>query len=90
MLTVLQLEQAASAQRLVAIFDKDFNLLGLEVGKEASLLSSFQQAVKEYNVPIEQALMSITSNPADILGLDKGRLKATSDADVVLLDKATR
>ena len=71
------------------IFDKDFNLLGLEVGKESSLLTSFQQAVKQYNVPIEHALMSITSNPADILGLNKGRLKTASDADIVLLDKET-
>ena len=69
--------------------DKGFNLLGLEVGKESSLLTSFQQAVKQYNVPIEHALMSITSNPADILGLNKGRLKTASDADIVLLDKET-
>ena len=84
-----QLTMSSDGHASLPIFDKDFNLLGLEVGKEASLLTSFQQAVKEYNVPIEHALMSITSNPADILGVDKGRLKTASDADVVLLDKET-
>lgn len=69
------------------IFDDEFNLLGLEVGKEASLHTSFVQAVHEFGVSVEHALMSVTSNPANVLGINKGSIKVQGDADLVLLDE---
>ncbi|WP_105168944.1 beta-aspartyl-peptidase [Pseudoalteromonas sp. T1lg23B] len=71
------------------IFDEQLNLVGLEVGKEAALHQAFVQAVYEFDVPMEHALMAITANPARVLGLNKGLIKIDSDADLVLLDKQT-
>ncbi|MCF6437499.1 beta-aspartyl-peptidase [Pseudoalteromonas sp. MMG022] len=71
------------------IFDDTLNLVGLEVGKEASLHQAFVQAVQEFDVAIEHALMAITTNPSQVLGLKKGTIKVGSDADLVLLDKQT-
>ena len=39
-----------------------------------------------YGVSIEDALMAITSNPADVLGLKKGNIAINTDADLVLMD----
>jgi beta-aspartyl-dipeptidase (metallo-type) len=69
------------------IYDAHNNLIGFEVGQESSLLHAFQQAVLEFNVPLEKALMAITQNPAHILGLAKGQIKVAGDADLVLLRK---
>lgn len=71
------------------VFDQDNNLIGLEVGHESSLLTSFIEAVQQHQVPLEQALMAITSNPAQVLGIAKGQLTAGADADLVLLDKTS-
>jgi beta-aspartyl-dipeptidase (metallo-type) len=84
-----QLTMSSDGHASLPIFDKNVALLGLEVGKASSLLHSFQQAINQYNVSIEHALMSVTSNPADVLGLNKGRLKTGADADIQLLDANT-
>ena len=40
------------------------------------------------NIPLETALSTITSNPADILHLNKkGRVQEGYDADLCILDK---
>ena len=40
------------------------------------------------NIPLETALSTITSNPADILHLNKkGRVQEAYDADLCILDK---
>ncbi len=81
-----QLTMSSDGHASLPIFDEHNNLLGLEVGKERSLLDAFIQAVHVFGVSIEHALMSVTSNPADILGLKKGRIEIEGDADLVLLD----
>ena len=50
---------------------------------------SFVEAVQKFNVSIEHALMAVTSNPAQILGINKGVIKQNADADLVLLNKTT-
>lgn len=84
-----KLTMSSDGHASLPIFDDSFNLLGLEVGKEASLHTSFIQAVHEYGVSIEHALMAITSNPAKVLGLNKGTIRIQGDADLVLLDEKT-
>ena len=80
-----QLTMSSDGHASLPIYDAHNNLIGFEVGQESSLLHAFQQAVLEFNVPLEQALMAITQNPAHILGLAKGQIKITGDADLVLL-----
>lgn len=83
-----QLTMSSDGHASLPIYDAHNNLIGFEVGQESSLLHAFQQAVLEFNVPLEQALMAITQNPAHILGLAKGQIKVAGDADLVLLRKA--
>ncbi|MCG9759696.1 MULTISPECIES: beta-aspartyl-peptidase [unclassified Pseudoalteromonas] len=84
-----QLTMSSDGHASLPIYNVQNELVGFEVGSESSLLSSFQQAVQQFGVPIELALQSITANPAHILGLDKGKLYVGGDADLVLLDAAT-
>ncbi|WP_257326922.1 beta-aspartyl-peptidase [Pseudoalteromonas rhizosphaerae] len=84
-----QLTMSSDGHASLPIFDDQFNLLGLEIGKEASLLGAFQQAIRQYEVSIEHALMAITTNPANVLGIKKGTISKGSDADLVLLDSNT-
>ena len=84
-----KLTMSSDGHASLPIFDKSFNLLGLEVGKESTLHGSFVEAVQKYNVSIEHALMAVTSNPAQILGINKGVIKQNADADLVLLNKTT-
>ena len=82
-----QLTMSSDGHASLPIYDARNNLIGFEVGQESSLLHAFQQAVLEFNVPLEQALMAITQNPAHILGLAKGQIEVSGDADIVLLRK---
>lgn len=83
-----QLTMSSDGHASLPIYDAHNNLIGFEVGQESSLLHAFQQAVLEFNVPLEKALMTITQNPAHILGLAKGQIKVAGDADLVMLRKA--
>ena len=84
-----KLTMSSDGHASLPIFDKSFNLLGLEVGRESTLHCSFVEAVQKFNVSIEHALMAVTSNPAQILGINKGVIKQNADADLVLLNKTT-
>lgn len=69
-------------------FDADGNLVRLEMGDPFSMLSEIRDAVNE-GVPLEQALATITANPANILKLSgKGVLRPGKDADLLVTDKA--
>ncbi|ARI78391.1 beta-aspartyl-peptidase [Halobacillus mangrovi] len=80
----------SDAQGSLPDFDAGGNLIGMKVGKIHSMYEAFVEAVKEFNIPLENALQVVTSNPAHILGLKtKGAVKEGMDADLVLLDKET-
>ena len=52
------------------------------------LLKEVKECVSMENIPLEIALSTITSNPADILHLNKkGRVQEGYDADLCILDK---
>lgn len=72
-------------------FDKDGNLIKLVSGDPASILRETIDAVREEKMPLEQALLPVTTNPARILRLSgKGRIAIGMDADLVLLDSEYR
>ncbi len=67
-------------------YDDEGRLLGLHVGRVASLLEEVRDAVLADGVPLPVALGVATRNPARALGLRrKGVLAEGGDADVVLL-----
>ena len=71
-------------------FNVKGELSGLEVGRVSSLYNSFVELIKHHNVPMEHALATISSSPADILKLkNKGRIEQGRDADLVLLRQDT-
>ncbi|CAM3708509.1 MULTISPECIES: beta-aspartyl-peptidase [Pseudoalteromonas] len=84
-----QLTMSSDGHASLPIYNEQNHLVGFEVGSESSLLGAFQQAVQQFNVPLDLALQSITSNPARILGLNKGEISVGRDADLVLLDANT-
>lgn len=62
---------------------------GLGVGKLDSLHETFVSLVKDYDLPVEQALQPITSSPARYLKLkQKGCIEVGKDADLLLLNQA--
>jgi len=86
---ISQITISSDGQGSLPAFDTKGNFTGLEVGTSMSLYNAFKKAVIVYDVNIEDALMTITKNPADILKLrTKGQIKKNSDADLVLLDDA--
>lgn len=71
-------------------FDNERNFIGLGVGKVTSLYEEVRDAILDEGVSMDKALMTITSNPANILKLyRKGYIKEGMDSDVVLIDKDT-
>ena len=70
------------------IFDEDGNLTGLGICSVASLYGEVKEAIKTYNINIEDALKVITSNVAQVLKLEnKGAILEGKDADLVLVNE---
>ena len=85
---VEQITFSSDAQGSLPIFNKEGEVIGVQVGKEDSLYREVIDAVKLERVPLESALSVITSNPADRTHLSrKGRIIEGNDADLVLVDK---
>jgi len=71
-------------------FDQKGDLIGLKLGKVATLYPEVRDAILNEGVSIEQAIRVITENPAKILKFtQKGRIEKGKDADLVLLSKET-
>lgn len=85
----MQLTLSSDGNASLPIYNERGELTGLEVGKVQSLYQAARQAVLEYKVPLTEAVTTITSAPAAVLGLKhKGRIAAGLDADLVLLHKS--
>lgn len=64
-------------------------LVKIEMGLPSANLREVKDAVLEDEIPLEQALQVVTSNPADILKLPgKGYIREGYDADILVLDPA--
>ncbi len=70
------------------VFDKAGELIGLEVGSVSSLQHTLTKMISKFHIPMELALGCITSNPASMLKLTKGRLSADADADLLVMDES--
>ncbi|WP_034763215.1 beta-aspartyl-peptidase [Rossellomorea vietnamensis] len=87
---VEQITYTSDGQASLPNFDKDGELIGLQIGQVSSLYEEVKDAVLMENIPLETAIRVITSNPARILKLkQKGRVEVEKDADLVLLDQET-
>ncbi|UXH45886.1 beta-aspartyl-peptidase [Rossellomorea vietnamensis] len=87
---VEQITYTSDGQASLPNFDRDGELIGLQIGQVSSLYEEVKDAVLKENIPLETAIRVITSNPAKILKLkQKGRVEVEKDADLVLLDQET-
>ncbi len=73
------------------IFDDKGKLVAMGIGSIATLWEEVRDAIVEEGVPVEQAVAVVTNNVARVLKLGhKGKLRAGSDADVLLTDAQYR
>lgn len=70
-------------------YDDKGNLLEMGASPVNSSFKEFSKLVKDYNMPIEEALMFFTSNVAKGLGIypDKGAIEAGASGDLLILDR---
>lgn len=69
-------------------FDEKGNLVQVEMGQPSSMLAEISDMVRQDAIPLETALKTVTSNPADILKLlNKGRIIKEKDADFLLVNE---
>jgi len=82
---------SSDGQGSLPIFDESGALAALAVGSCESLARALREMVAELGIPLEEALLPLTSTPARALGLArKGRLEPGFDADAVILDAELR
>lgn len=85
-----QITFSSDGQASLPEFDESGAFIGLQVGRVLSLYEEVREAILQNEVPIEQALKVITSNPASVLKLaSKGNIEEAKDADINLLDEET-
>lgn len=78
---------SSDGQGSLPLFDDLGNLAGMKVAEVSTLLDSFREAVRDWNIPVEKALHVVSTNPAERYKLSgKGRLRPGMDADLLLLD----
>ncbi|NKF50024.1 beta-aspartyl-peptidase [Shewanella sp. WXL01] len=83
---VSQLTMSSDGNASLPVFDEAGNLTDLQIGEVKSLHQAMVEAVQCFNVPLSDALASISLSPANILKLDnKGQIKSGLDADINLL-----
>lgn len=69
------------------MFNDKKEFIGLGIGKVSSLFNEMRNAVIKDNIPLDVALSTVTTNPAETLKLKrKGKIEKDFDADIVLLD----
>ncbi|SES33308.1 beta-aspartyl-peptidase [Psychrobacillus sp. OK032] len=81
---------SSDGQGSLPTFNRNGELIGLQVGSVSSLYKEVRDAILEEGISLEVALQVITLNPAKVLKLpNKGSIQEGTDADIVLLDKRT-
>jgi beta-aspartyl-dipeptidase (metallo-type) len=88
--SISQITFTSDGQASLPDFNAEGELIGLQLGKVATLYQEVRDAIVHEGVSIEDAISVITKNPASILKLQqKGTIAEGKDADLVLLDQAT-
>lgn len=78
---------SSDGQGSLPIYNKQGEFLGMGVGQSSCLLKEVKECVERTEIPLEIALSTITSNPAEILNLKgKGKIEEGNDADLCILD----
>ncbi|MGM0380280.1 MAG: beta-aspartyl-peptidase [Bacillota bacterium] len=86
--SINHLTMTSDGQGSLPEFDENGNLIGMSIGTSISLLKALKKAIIKYNISIENALKTVTLNPANILSLKKkGEIKINKDADIVLFNR---
>ena len=79
---------SSDGQGSLPIYNKNGEFQGMGVGQSSCLLKEVKECVSMENIPLEIALSTITSNPANILHLNKkGHIQEGFDADLCILDQ---
>jgi beta-aspartyl-dipeptidase (metallo-type) len=87
---VTKITFTSDGQGSLPMFNEKKELVGLRVGKVGTLFEEIRDAILKDNVPMEDAIRVITSNPATNLKLsNKGRIAPGMDADLVILDEGS-
>lgn len=82
---------SSDGQGSLPVFDESGRLRGLTVGSCASLGQALREMVRDFGLPLEEALVPLTLSPARAFQFSrKGRLEVNSDADAVVLDAELR
>ena len=67
---------SSDGQGSLPIFNKKGEFLGMGVGQSSCLLKEVKECVEKAGIPLETAIFTITSNPAEILSLKgKGKIR---------------
>lgn len=78
---------SSDGQGSLPVFNAAGDYAGQGVGKVDTLFGEVKRAVRDYEVPLQEAIKVITSTPAAYLKLPgKGGIRVGADADLVLLD----
>ena len=81
---------SSDGQGSLPVFAADGTFMGLGVGKVTSMYREMKDAVLTEGIALEDALKTVTSNPAKLLRLEhKGKIVENADADLVLAEEAT-
>ena len=79
---------SSDGQGSLPMYSSDGEFLGMGVGQSSCLLKEVKECVFKTEIPLEIAISTITSNPADILCLKgKGKVEEGYDADLCILDQ---
>ncbi len=79
---------SSDGQGSLPSFNEKGELKGLKVGSVKSLYEIVRKTILNYNIPIPEALKTITKNPANIYKLhNKGIIFENNDADLIIVDK---
>ncbi|MCA1321137.1 beta-aspartyl-peptidase [Bacillus tianshenii] len=85
--TIHNITFTSDGQASLPEFNKQGELVGLQVGKVRSLFQAVREAILEEGIALDVAVRVITENPAKILKLkQKGTIATGKDADLVMLD----
>ncbi|MDH7483153.1 MAG: beta-aspartyl-peptidase [Spirochaetales bacterium] len=81
---------SSDGQGSLPLFNEQGVCTGIGIGTCRSLVAALQEAIGA-GIPLEEALLPITVNPASILKLHgKGQITQGADADLAILDKDLR
>ncbi|MHA6250757.1 beta-aspartyl-peptidase [Oceanobacillus sp. CAU 1775] len=85
-----QLTLSSDGNGSLPVFDDEGNMVRLEVASTRTLFDQVIKTIEQNNLSIIETLSLVTKNTATALHLkNKGLLKETYDADVLILDRET-